>query len=269
MSDDFDVTGVPDPAAGGYDEDDGGFDLPHKPKRDGPRKGHRFTWQEVWMRAVTQPQVDVYRAHLTDPGASLQRGVTWVFVASIAGSLMEAVASSMSRLGGPGMFAFDEALKANISLATALCCAPFSAVFGLLVFFIWNGIQYFIAVMLGGEGSFEDQIYSVASFVAPMSLIGVLVGMIPCFGPLAAFGALLYSLFLNVVALEAVHLFGRGKAVIASLWWLLLFCLCPIVLIIVLVVMGVAIGSAVQNIINEIITPTPSAIWLTPRLLFG
>ncbi len=224
-----------------FEFDESEYPFPQKPKRDDPRKrkGHPFTWIEVWLRAVTQPDVGVYREHLADPQASLMRALTWVFVASVAGSLMQAIAASMPRLGGPGMIGFNESFDINVSLMSTLCCAPFFAVFGMVAFVIWNGIQYLFAVMLGGEGTFEDQLYSAASFAAPISLIMTFSGMIPCIGPLAMFGVLLYMLYLNIIALDATHLFGQGKAIIVSLWWVLLFCLCPLVLLTLLIMAGV------------------------------
>jgi hypothetical protein len=263
MSDDF--GSLPNPDEFEYDED--GFQLPHKPKHDDPRKGkgQTFDWMEIWIRAVTKPEVSIYREHLADPQASFSRALVWMFAASVVGSLLQAIATSMASMTGTGMFGLGNAADVSFPLVTALCCAPFFAVIGVIFFVIFNGIQYVFAMLLGGKGGFEDQVYSVATYAAPLSLIMGGVGMIPCFGPLAVLGVALYALFLNVIALESVHLFDRGRALIASLAWLLLLCLCPIVLIILLITMGVAVGSGIQDIIDQIITPTPSVLWSSLR----
>ena len=267
MSDDFEFTDTPDPNDFEYGDS---FDL--KPKRDDPRKrkGRSFDWIDVWKRAVTQPEVGIYREHLADPQASLKRGLIWMLAASIIGTVLQAIALYMSSRGGIGMSGYD-ALDVNFSLMSSLCCAPFAAVLGVIVFIVWNGIQYLVAILLGGDGSFEDQAYIVASYAAPISLIGTAAGMIPCLGPLVAIGVGLYALYLNVVALETVHGFGRGKALIASLWWVPMLCLCLIGLIAMLVIAGVAISQdGLQDIINEFITPTPtqtpSVIWSSLRV---
>ncbi|MBN1565721.1 MAG: YIP1 family protein [Anaerolineae bacterium] len=214
-----------------FDYDD--FGMPDKPKRK--HKDESFDWIDIWLRAVTQPKVSVYRAHLADPRMSMTRGLAWMLAASIIGTVLQAIASSMSPLGGLG-----DIIEANVSVMMALCCAPFSAIMGLIVFVVFNLIQYLFAVMLGGDGDFEEQVYSVATYAAPISIILGGAGMVPWIGPLAVLGILAYTFYLHVIAMQAVHSLSLEKAIIASLWWMLMFCMFLSLLIGLLLALGLA-----------------------------
>lgn len=250
-------TGMPDPNA---------YDYPLKPKRDDPHYTQRnFTWQEIWQRAVTEPTVETYTEHLHDPQMSMSRGLTWVFFASIIGAVVQAVVTSMFNFN-----TFGDSLMAGSNIGATLCCAPIFAAIGIVGFLIVNAIQYVVASLMGGEGSFEEQVYLMASYSAPVSLISSIVGVIPCLGGLVSLGLAVYALYLNVISLQAAHRFGAGKAIMAALGWIIIFCVgCACLMIMFLVLLGPAIGNVFSDIINELVTPTPSSLLSLVRVYLG
>jgi hypothetical protein len=106
-------------------------------------------------------------------------------------------------------------------------CLPVVAALIVVGTIIVVGLQHLVARALGGQGVFDDMIYSYASFSAPISLITSAMGMIPLVGCLSLF-VVFYALALNVIAVKAVHRLDTGRAILSVFWWIPLGCLCLI-----------------------------------------
>ena len=97
---------------------------------------------------------------------------------------------------------------------------------GPVGFLIGSGIHFLIAKLLGGTGSFEEQTYLLATFVAPMMIINGVIGIIPFLGGCVWFLILIYQLVLTFLAVKVVHRLGTGQALVVALGPILIFFLC-------------------------------------------
>lgn len=52
----------------------------------------------------------------------------------------------------------------------------------LLGFFLFTGLVYFIGKNLGGTGSFDEVAYTFSLFIAPLTVVGAVLGLIPVIG---------------------------------------------------------------------------------------
>ena len=105
----------------------------------------------------------------------------------------------------------------NISL-TLRCTVGSQLVVGLrsvLAVVIGAGVTHGIGRALGSTGTYSQLVYAMATYLAPWSLITMVVGSIPLVNylvlPLA-----IYGIVLNVIAVKAANHFGWGKAIAAS-----------------------------------------------------
>jgi uncharacterized membrane protein len=183
-----------------------------------------FSWLGAWRAALTQPSVATYADLLLDPRLSLRRAAAWLFTASLLsyllGILIQAtvfpstlvdVIREASATGPQGFQATPTFL-----LIFSLVCTPFMAAGFLATYLISFALLHFIASALGSQGSYTELVYAHAAYLAPLTLLSTLLGMIPvvqCLTlPLA-----LYSLGLQLMALKAATrmTWGRVIAVLA------------------------------------------------------
>ena len=139
-------------------------------------------------------------------------------------------------------------------LLGVICGAPIGALFALFFYFIGMGIQNWLATLFGGTGSFGKFFIANAAYYTPIVLITSIIGNIPfvnCLGFLLS----LYIIYLNFIALQAVHKLTSGKAVIVILIPMFVGCLFTICfLVFALALLGPAV-SDVFNSINSTLTP--------------
>jgi hypothetical protein len=111
--------------------------------------------------------------------------------------------------------------------------------------------------MLGGVGSHSELVYAQAAFLAPLTLMIDVLGVIPFINCLI-FPLAIYGVVLNVISIKAVNRFGWGKAIASSvLIWGAALWLVSVFVIVILALTGPAVGHVFSNIIQEIGTPTP------------
>ena len=216
--------------------------------------GESLSWGETWVKALTQPSEESYHEIANDPGASSRKAYSWVFISSLIGYVLYTLISLFigRNIIGPGE---DGVLGASI--AALLCGAPLGALFAVLGMMLSVGISQWIAYALDGTGTYSQLIYTVAAYVAPLSLISSLLSVIPYLNCMAI-PLLFYGVFLNVTAVKAVNRFGWGKAIISSVLILfLLTAIVAVILIVVLTLLGPAIGNVFSDIISELGTPVP------------
>jgi hypothetical protein len=226
---------------------------------------------QVWIDAVTKPNIANYESIANEPDASVGTAALWLFAALAVGGIIGGLisllfGSSLSSQLGPLLQSLppesQETLQpllgsaggAGGSFLGVICGAPVGAVFGLLGYFIGVGIQSWLATLFGGTGSFGKFFYVNAAYQAPITLVTSIVGNIPLVGCLGIFIGL-YSLYLNFISLQAVHKLTSGKAVIVILIPIFVACLLSICMTVFFVaVLGPAVGD-VFNSINSTLTP--------------
>ncbi len=153
-----------------------------------------LSWHEVWIQALTQPSVATYQSLIQDPQASPKRAYGWVALNALIAFLISAVgtllwialgaAEGMSRIGG------------------ILCGLPIAVVLAVLGLAIMAGVSNLIARLFEGEGTYSALVYAFASYLAPLSLISGVLGLIPVLGGFLALLPGLYGLVLNVIAVK-------------------------------------------------------------------
>lgn len=150
---------------------------------------------DIWNRAVMRPFLATYELLLQEQEApSLVMAAGWMALAGFFAGAIQGI------LGG-GLFLM-------------LCSAPIIAVVAVIAFVISSAILYIIARALGGDGDLDGQSYLLAAGEAPMLIVTALLGIIH---PALSFLANLYTLWLNIVALQAAHRYSRAKAALTVL----------------------------------------------------
>ncbi len=99
----------------------------------------------------------------------------------------------------------------------------------LLGFYLFNGLVYLGARILGGNGNFGIQTYLLSLFTVPIGIVASLMVLVPCAGGIGALVLLIYRVVLDVRAIKVVHNLTTGKAVVAVLalpWGLSLTACC-------------------------------------------
>jgi hypothetical protein len=186
-----------------------------------------FPFYEAWFTALTTRDVREYKILLLDPEAGQVRAYEWVaYVGLLSGLLLPLLSLNEFNLLAGELFPSVAPTPLMILVFTAsaiLSCI--SAVLGL----IFSGaIQFLLAKFMGGLGTFSKTIYAISAYLAPLTIVSTIIGIIPlvnCLSPLIA----IYGIVLNVRALQAAHDMNTSRAVIVVLLpaflFLMVFCL--------------------------------------------
>lgn len=178
-----------------------------KPKPE--EKSYPFYY--VWMTALAPVDVVSTESLFSDPEAGAGRAFEWVAYAGIISGLISPFAlrsnpqfaelmrmpEFRSLFGNTGTTAFILILAFAMALLT-----PIFSVIGLA---ISAGIQNFLALLFGGNGDYSRTVYALAAYLAPMTILVSLLGMIPLVGQCLTSLLGFYNIVLNVRALQASH----------------------------------------------------------------
>ena len=214
-------------------------------------------WYQVWLKAITEPKEATYQDLVTRPGVSLGKACLWVGVVGVISAIISlgffVVFGGMSFLGPWSQETSDALSFLTGSAIFLVCLVPLAGAFAVFGLLFSSGISHLLARALGGTGSYEQLAYAIAAYTAPGSLVSSAVSFIPCVGPLVGLPFSFYLLFLNVLAIKAVHHLSWGRAVISSVLFVafVLFILSCVV-IVILALLGPAIGNVFSGIVEEI-----------------
>lgn len=107
-------------------------------------------------------------------------------------------------------------------------------IFGIIFYLIGAAIIWIIAKVLGGMGTYGQQVHMTAAPFAFLLVINSILSIVPFLGAFLSFLLSLYYLYLMTIAIKEAHKFSTLRAVAS---WLL-----PIIIVGLLVlVMGAAI----------------------------
>jgi len=196
----------------------------------------------VWWKAFMKPGKQTFMEITEHPEAKAKSAYIWVFIAATLASLINTLVEDIldARLlvwAIPNVHE-DRALKMlgdSLGMFGSLCGMLVGGLFAVAAFAIWVGIIQITAKALGGQGSFDKLAYVLGAItvpvlmiyspIAPLNRIGF---MAVCVSPLLLALAL-YMLFLEFMAIKALHGFGWGAAA-TSLFLpnILLFLLCGV-----------------------------------------
>jgi hypothetical protein len=185
-------------------------------------------WYEIWWTVLSHPGKETFRSVLQAPDANSSRGFIWVAVVTLIAVLIASLSSY------PLMKSFmRSSTNTNLSfgifiviLVVEVILGPILAIVGLA---IGAAIFHGIARLFGGMGQWGQMVFCLAAISAPFSLLSAAINLISlpftlllstnlsfllscCIGPIAlALG--IYSIVLQVSAIDAVESIGIGKAI--------------------------------------------------------
>ena len=174
---------------------------------------------ETWKAALTQPREETYARIAAQPEVSSSKAFLYVFI----GSLLSAFFLFIGQLvfaGAHGRGMLDGWGNSSLGMigVMLLCGIPVFAVVGVLSFGIFVGLTNWTARLFGGVGNFDQLAYTLAAVTVPAAIISGALNMfsgVPVLGFLVGtigFGISIYILYLEVLAVKAVHGVSTGKA---------------------------------------------------------
>ncbi|MEK6220815.1 MAG: YIP1 family protein, partial [Chloroflexota bacterium] len=200
--------------------------------------------------ALTKPNSETYEAIANDPDASTRKAYIWIAISASIAAAISVFGNLIFSFLGNAIFDTTSA-GAGFGIISLLCAIPFSAIIGVVAISITTGLSNWVAKLLGGTGEFEQLIYTVAAYAAPMAVIGSIISAIPI---VQIIGLLIFPfmIYLNVLSVKSVHQLDWGKSALASLLIpMLLACVISICLVSVLALLGPSIGGIFEEIMRE------------------
>lgn len=194
---------------------------------------------QIWIDAVTKPNVENYRQIVNDPKASLGTALLWLAGVGFLGSLISGLMGMIFGSSAAYMQYLGSDYAAPATFFGVIGGAFASIFFTPIGALIGVGLIQLVAKALGGTGDFEKFFYAFAAYWVPISLVNAVIGSIPVVGCLSVFVGI-YGLVLMVFANEAAHEYETWKAVVSSIAVPLLLLIVLFACIFILVLLGVA-----------------------------
>lgn len=206
---------------------------------------------QIWIDAVTKPNLANYTQIVNDPSASLGTALLWLAGAGFLGSLISGVIQSIFGVNAAAYELLGMEQTSTTSLFGVVGGAFGSLFITPIATLLLVGLMHLVSRALGGSGDFEKMFFGFAAFWVPISLANAVIGAIPVLGCISIIFSI-YALILNIFANQAVYGYDTGKAVLASIGVPLFFVVIFFGCVLVLVAMGLAINAPfLQEFTNE------------------
>ncbi|MBI4498270.1 MAG: YIP1 family protein [Chloroflexi bacterium] len=173
---------------------------------------------QSWATVLTQPAVATFDRER--PAASLDKVLVAILLAGLVAGVGSALGQLVLLLFLPGLVtdgerAFDplfaeQMAPTAVGIVVGVIVAPLAALIG---FFVWAGVLFLVAKVLGGPGDFVAHSYLLSLSAAPLTAINGVLSIIPCLALLAAIPVFIYQLVLTTLALQSAHRFTVGRAI--------------------------------------------------------
>ena len=200
---------------------------------------------QTWLNVLTKPNEATFEQERHNPRASLTTAIIWMAIAAVAAAIFSALGSVIgSFIGGSAALLSPELLEsADLPPEVAAQLAGFMVQGGVGIgfsfcliliipigFLLSSAIYFGAAKIVGGSGSFEEQSYLLATFIAPLTIVSYVANVIPILGACVSCLIGLYQLVLTYFALKTAHSLTSGSAVLAVviaivIWIVLAICL--------------------------------------------
>ena len=171
--------------------------------------GRPMVWYEVWVTALTQPNLDAYEALRMNPYALPSRTYIWLLSAGMVSGLIGVLGLALNPQYPALIAAMEQAFQVqNMGQtmgAAFFCLVPFSGVMYLVSTAISVGILHLLANAFGGKGKYSEFLYLVAAFSAPLTLATTLTGVIPFVNFCVALPLVFYRVLLYMQAIKSAH----------------------------------------------------------------
>ncbi len=199
---------------------------------------------QTWVSVLTHPGENVFQEERAKPQATLTNALIWIVVAAVIAAIFSAIGVLISHALGAGTGVLQSVLsgidlppEARQQILRFAAGRAGGGFFGTLCisfvlvpvgFFIGSGIYFVVAKLFGGEGTFEEQSYLLATFSAPIIIVNSVIGIIPFLGGCITFFISIYQLVLTYYAVKVSHKLTSGKALMTVLIPILVLFLCVI-----------------------------------------
>jgi Yip1-like protein len=144
---------------------------------------------------IMRPSVATFEEHEKN---DLQAATIYVAIAAAINGVLTGIGAAMGRTPGTS---FIGALIGGV-------------IFTLIFFYIYMGIVYGLGRAFGGTGNFGELAYDISLFVAPLSVVSSLLGLIPVLGGIVGLLVSLYSIYLTYLGIQSGMNLPKDKAII-------------------------------------------------------
>ncbi len=148
-----------------------------------------------WLKVLTRPSVATFASEI--PAASWGITILGVLIYTVFSTLVFILGVVPARrISNPFIF-----LEGALYVYTAIAL--------ILV----TGLIYVIAKVAGNDtGDFATQTYLYSLYTIPLAITATLLGLVPGFGDVALFAAVIYGLLLTYYMVQAAHRLNPGSA---------------------------------------------------------
>jgi hypothetical protein len=220
---------------------------------EGSNVPENLLWYDVWTLALTDPTLAGYQKIASQRNASAIRAAGWIFMSALLGNIIAVVVQSL--FGNSIFEALNKAIAQSaiqlpvqqIGMTYLLCAIPVYAIFAVIGLYINVFLIKFVGGLLGGVGTIDEIFYTIAAFTAPLTIVSGIIGGLPVINVVAGLLLGLYSIYLQLLAINVSHRFGWGKAIATVLILVAVFFAIGCLFFFCLIsVFGPTLGRAVQ-----------------------
>jgi hypothetical protein len=182
-------------------------------------------WYEIWRDVWTNPGLEAFWSILKERDHSATRGLIWIGVTSLVLGLAGALVSGPFYNNITGQL--PSALSAGEAVLTGVCTVILAPIFTIISMIILTAVFHFIAKLFGGNGTWGDLVFCIATVVAPASIISGVLGIIwqlvsqvqilfflvALFFGIIGIALAIYNIVLYILAIRAAENVGTGGAI--------------------------------------------------------
>ena len=176
-----------------------------------------YAFYDVWITAMAMVNMGAYEDALRDPEAGAGRAFEWMGYSGIVSGLILALTlplnpqfSELTSISGfMGMFGNNTLI---FIVMFGLVMALVMPILSIISLAISSAVQNILAVFMGGDGDYGRTAYALAAYLAPFAILSAALSSIPVVGQCISSFLGIYSLVLNVRALQVAHALSTGKA---------------------------------------------------------
>ncbi len=175
------------------------------------RTGVESPFYLAWFIALVNPSRSGYVALRDDPQASVTRASVWIVLTSLVAVSVLFPIQFSGQLAQAGVVN----LTTPVLIAITIVVAVVGSLANLLALYLNSLIISFTAGALGGEGSFRDQVYLSAAYMAPLQLLQAALITVPTVGIFLSVGLSLYTFWLSINATRVAQEISALRALVA------------------------------------------------------
>ena len=225
----------------------------------GPASIASPSWIRVWLSALTRPTVETFQNLVSDPKATSQRAYRWVFASTFLGYILLSIIVALIGMEVASTFGFAgiAGTVAGTSLLIGVVYGLIGGAVAVLATALLAGISHLVARALGGAGTYAKLVYAFAAFLAPLTLVSLVIAPLP-YVTYLQYALMVYEIVLLVIAVKAVNQVTWGRAIVSALTLPAAVLVVAVVVIFILASIGTAVGNIYSDITGIITASAPS-----------